>query len=273
VDDEMSFLPHTLSFFGHVSDPLTGLDADFLNEVSGDDAPLSKVLMRMMTAISPEAQAQRLTNIPDPWPVPQVLTGKAWQENDDLPAWKADERKLFLIFKQLVNDRRKSTRYYQAFTQLCHKYPQSETLQHLRCSYLGEWESPQVVRQEIQTLLQEHPGWLFLRLQWARSFLHEEHPEPENFRAALQDKLLLEQHLPDLEGPLTDLLIYQFHLELYLFFCLQRYLPRAAWCFNVCCTTVSEPEIMESLAPFILAAVDLESSDPAFQHMLQFLKP
>lgn len=268
----MDFLPHTLSFFGSVSEPLNGLDAQFLEQPQLDEEPLSKVLMRMMTLLSPEEQAERLENR-DMLPQPSLIRGQAWDENSALPPLKPEERRLLSVFKQLVSDHRKSTRYYDAFSQLCQQYPDLEYLEHLRCSYLAEWGDTVLLRREVQALLERHPGWLFLRLLLARSYLHEDHPEPQGFLMAMQHKLLLEEHLPALESPLSDLLVYQFHLDLYLFFSLQRQLPRAAWCFNVCCHTVSEPEVMEPLAPFIMAGIESTDSDLDFAELLSFLKP
>lgn len=44
---ESEFLPHSLSLFGAVEGPLTGLDLDFLSEASGEQT-LSAALMHMI---------------------------------------------------------------------------------------------------------------------------------------------------------------------------------------------------------------------------------
>lgn len=273
MTNESEILPHTLSLFGSVDSPLTGLDMSFFEDPTMDNEALSTVLVRMMTMLTPEEQASRLKLVQDQWPQPRLLSWQSWQEEDHLPALKPEERRLFQIFKQLISDHRKATRYFHDFKALCDRYPDNELLHQMLCSYLAEWDSPESLRNHIQATLNEHPGWLFLRLLLARSYLHEDKPDFEGFQNALDRKLLLEQHLSSLENPLSDLLVYQFHLELYLFFSLQAELPRAAWCFNVCCTTVSDPNIMESLAPFILAAVDTEQADTAFSELMRFLKP
>lgn len=262
------FMTQSLSLQANQSKPAGALEALF----DTHDQPLDQMLATLMTALEPEEQARRLARHPDGLPLPQPLQWSAWDEEDTLAGMDSAERRLYHSFDQVLLNRRKSGKYLQQFQELVARYPDRETLAQLELSYRFLWEAPEQVRPRAEATLSRHPGWLVVRLLLARSYLHEDRLDTQRFEATLQQRLLLHEHLPFLESPLSDLLVYQFHLDLYLYFALTGRLKRAAYAYNLC-TRAATSEAMLSLAPLLLATVSEGPRDQAFQELVLFLKP
>jgi len=272
MSESFEFLPHTLSFHQTVTEPLTGLDESFLSLPAFENQPLEQVLTELMITLTPRQLAKRLALEPDDLPLPEPVQGQPWEENQDLPPLDKAEQRLYQIFNQLLRDQRKSSKYLQAFEALCEQYPESEHLQQLRANYYLTWQGRSAAQALLSEKLTQHPGWLWLRLMLARTYLHDDQVDVQGFRASLAHKLNLHEHLPGLETPLTDLLIYQFHLDLYLFFSLQGNLRRATYCFSACHENISDPSILQPLAVFVLAGVPEDGFKRSFNQLLRFVR-
>lgn len=264
------FMTQSLSLQANQHKPAGALEALFGEQTQ--DQPLDQMLATLMTSLDPEEQARRLAQHPDGLPLPVPLSWTAWDEEETLVGLDSAERRLYHSFDQVLMNRRKSGKYLAQFQELVARYPERETLAQLELSYRFLWEPPELVRPRAEAVLARHPGWLVVRLLLARSFLHEDHLDTHRFEATLQQRLLLHEHLPFLETPLTDLLVYQFHLDLYLYFALTGRLKRAAYAYNLC-SRAATSEAMLSLAPLLLATVSEGPRDRAFQELLNFLKP
>ncbi|MBF2052717.1 MAG: hypothetical protein IGS03_04540 [Candidatus Sericytochromatia bacterium] len=276
MQDNFALLPHTLSFHqARLSEPLAGLDADILNEPLLQNQPLDQALADLMCKPRPERLLQRLQQYlarqPDPWPLPQPLRWQNWLDSEELPPLSPEQRRTHQIFEQLLRDRRKSGKYLQAFEALCAAYPDSESLQQLRLAYYLDWAPLPRAREAMQAVLADQPGFLFVRLMLARTYLQEDDLDTAGFCASLNQRLTLHEHLDSLSTPLTELLVYQFHLDLFLFFSLQGHMARAAWCFHTCAQAVSDPAILTPLAPFVLSGLPEDQLQPGLRQLLRLL--
>lgn len=265
MSEELLFLPHTLSLHGPVNEPLSGFSDGLLEEDSGR---FETVLAYLMGRLEPSELVQRM-QMRDGWPLPQAVDWVPWSEAEWLEGLSTADKRLYRIFEQLVHEHRKSGKYFAAFQTMCQHYPREPFLQ-LLMAYRFEWEPPESVQLDCRKLLAVHPGWLNLRLLLARSYLKEDQLDFNAFLEVMQQKVNLHEHQP--EKPFTDLLVYQFHLDMYLFFTLKGHLERAAYCFNLCSRTATQPGILDSLAPLVLAALEQGPDDPAFKAFLKFLK-
>lgn len=267
--EDSYILPHTLSFHGLVTEPLSGLDDDLMAH-SGDS--LDSVLVQLMTAIDSAEMARRIARLGDPWPAPEAVQWQAWDESKWFDCLSPADKRLHRAFDYLVLEHRKSGRYLAAFTEMAARLD-SEPCYQLLLDYRFEWEPVQIVRESAIALLQTHPDWLLIRLLLARSYLKEDALDVQTFEKVMQYGLNFNQHLPYLSQPPSDLLVYQFHLDLYLFYALQGQLERAAYCFNVCRQAASDASVMDSLAPLILSKMETGPDDSDFQRLLNFLSP
>ncbi|MEZ0371998.1 MAG: hypothetical protein ACAI44_23105 [Candidatus Sericytochromatia bacterium] len=274
--EDESFLPLTLSVRGSQPKPLEGLTEAIFDEArvpQRQDLPLDRLLTLLMSTPANEVLAKRLAAEADAWPPPRPVSWISWVPEMGLPELAPTDRRTYRAFDQIVLDGRKSGKYEQAFAELASRHPDIETFAQLQVGYMLNWAVPETTRRFAQELLEKHPGWMMVRLQLARSYLKEQQLDLEDFVAAMGHRLNLYEHLDQLETPLTDLLVYQFHLDLYLFFALKGELKRAAYCFNVCHAAASQPEGLVPLAPLLLASLDPESGAAAFRELVRFLKP
>lgn len=273
--EEETFLPHTLSLQGASHKPVGGLTEAIFDEASSSQRqhlPLDRLLTLLMSSPDSAVLARRLGNNPDEWPLPQALQWQAWDPERGLPELQPEDRRLLQIFEQIVFDHRKSSKYESAFAELQARYPDTELFSHLLASYRFSWHPLETSRQFAEQELSRHPGWLLVRLQLARSYLKEDQLDLEAFATVMNHRLNMHEHLENLESHLNDLLVYQFHIDLFLFFALKGNLRRAAFCFNQAHKASSQPEGLVALAPLLLASLDPESGVQAFRELVRFLK-
>ncbi|PKL79496.1 MAG: hypothetical protein CVV27_01765 [Candidatus Melainabacteria bacterium HGW-Melainabacteria-1] len=274
--EDDSFLPHTLNLRGSAPKPLGGLTEAIFAEVpipKNQDMPLDRLLMMLMISPDPALLASRLAEQDDHLPTPQPLTWVDWVPEQGLPELSPEDRRTFRAFEQIVLDGRKSSKYEQAFALLQTQFPDIEAFAQLLTGYRFNWHPIAPARAFARELLSRHPGWLLVRLQLARSYLKEDKIDLDSFTAVMRQRLNLDQHLDELESPLTDLLVYQYHLDMYLFFALTGQLNRAAYCFRICHAAASRPEGLQPLAPLVLSSLDPEVGAAAFKQLVRFLKP
>lgn len=269
---EYTALPHTLSFHTPtVETPLTGLPDDVFTDVQSGDT-LETLLFRLMRSMPSEEIARRLKNHPDEYPLPQALEPVPWQEKIDLPELSREDLRNYRVFRQLVMDERKSTRYFEAFSELLQRHPDVEGLNYLSYAYQLLWsKDKEGVLNQLRTCLQAHPDWLHLRLLLARYVLDES--DTQGFLDAMDQRINLHEHAPEMSSTLTDILVYQFHIDVYIFCCLTGRPHRAAYCFSRCCEVSSDDNFMQPLASFILANQDVQSGVKVMQDLAQFLQP
>lgn len=275
-EEEESLLPLTLSLRGSDPKPIGGLTDAIFDEArtpQRQDLPLDRLLTLLMTAPATATLAQRLA-VEDPSePAPTPVSGEPWQPDAGVPALEPADRRTYRAFEQIVLENRKSSKYEQAFSELLSRYPDVEPFAQLEMSYLLSWYDSDRARSFAQAQLARHPGWMMVRLQLARSCLKEQQLELQDFIDVMNGSLNLVDHVAGLETPLTDLLIYQFHLDIYLFFALKGNLKRAAYNFNACHAAASQPEGLIPLAPLLLASLDPDGGAAEFRDLVRFLKP
>lgn len=275
-EEDDSFLPLTLSVRGSAQKPLEGLTEAIFEEArtpQRQDLPLDRLLTMLMSTPASEVLARRLEAQDPSQPAPRPVSWGPWMPEAGLPELDPADKRTYRAFEQIVLENRKSGKYEMAFRDLLGRYPDVEAFAQLYLGYLVHWHPPEAARDFARSQLERHPGWMMVRLQLARSFLKEQQLELDQFTAALDDKLNLHEHLEALETPLTDLLVYQFHLDLYLFYALKGELLRAAYCFNVCHSAASQPEGLVPLAPLLLASLDPDNGASSFRDLVRFLKP
>lgn len=274
--EDEHFLPHTLNVSGSAPKPLGGLTDAIFEEAATpqrQNLPLDKLLTLLMSTPDSQSLANRLNEADDYLARPQPVSYIPWMPDTGLPELTPEDKRTFRAFEQIVLDGRKSSKYEQAFADLVSRYPDVEAFTQLQVGYRFSWHPLEEARKYARSLLQAHPGWLMVRLQLARSYLKEERLELETFVSVMRQRLNLHEHLDDLESPLTDLLVYQYHLDLYLFFAIKGQLKRAAYCFNVCHHAASQPEGLIPLAPLLLASLEPDKGAAAFRELVRFLKP
>lgn len=275
-EEDDSILPLTLSVRGpsvQTAGGLTDAIAEEAQSPQRQDLPLDRLLTLLMTTPATETLAQRLA-IEDPGaPIPVPVAGRPWEADAGVPELETTDRRTYRAFEQIVLENRKSGKYELAFDDLLQRFPDVEAFAQLKMGYLLNWYPAEAARQFARTQLERHPGWMLVRLQLARSFLKEQALDLNDFIAVLDGRLNLDQHLAELETPLTDLLVYQYHLDLFLFYALQGNLRRAAYCFNACHAAASQPEGLIPLAPLLLASLDPDSGADGFRQLVRFLKP
>lgn len=268
---ELLILPHTLTWHGQGE---VNISTDARSQIDGEEqaqvASLEELLTRMM--LSPEhieQWQQSLRALDDGLPIPEPLVFSSWHDEDLRACLNAEQKRLYQVFQQLLQDERKSTRYAEAFRALCEQFSDQETLWHMHFAYAYRWGNPDLAL--LQRKLAEHPHWLFLRLLYARETLKEEHFSAEAYQEAMGNKLLLQLH-DDERLVFTDLLVYQFHLDLFMFFALAGQLERAAFAFWQAHAACSVPEALQSLALFVLSTCEQGPDDPRFVKFARFLQ-
>jgi hypothetical protein len=254
--------------------PIGGLTEAIFEEVQDNqqNLPLDRLLTLLMSSPDATLLAKRLSLLNDPWPIPKQIDYAAWQPDHDEYTLSPEDRRTLRAFDQIVFDNRKSTKYAHQFADLQSRYSHIEFFAQLLCNYYFAWNPLEDAREFANQLLSQHPGWLLIRLQVARSYLKESDLNFAGFETAMNHCLNLDQHLEQLSSPLNDLLVYQYHIDLFLYFAFTGHLMRAAYCFNVAHKSASNPEGLVSLAPLILASVDPESGTQAFRELVKFLK-
>ncbi len=268
---ELLVLPHTLTWHGQGE---VNIQSDARSQITGEEqqhmAGLEVLLSQMMLSPQHLQQWQRsLATLADGLPVPEALPFEPWHDEDLLQLLSPEQKRVYRVFQQLLQDERKSQRYAEAFQGLCEAFPEQETLWHMYFAYAYRWGKVDTAL--LQDKLQQHSHWLFLRLLYARETLKEEDFDPERYREAMGQKLLLQEHLSP-ELILTDLLVYQFHLDTFMFFSLAGHLERAAFSFWQAHAACSVPEALYSLALFLLATCEKGPEDPRFVQFVKFLQ-
>lgn len=274
--EDEHFLPHTLSVSGSAQKPLGGLTEAIFEAAPAaqrQDMPLDRLLTLLMSAPDTALLIKRLREEPDGQPIPEPVAYAPWYPDADLPPLSSEERRTFRAFEQIVLEGRKSGKYEQAFNEIHARYPDVEAFAQLLLGYRLIWGPLEAARDFARGQLARHPGWLMVRLQLARSYLKEERLDLAGFAEAMDHRFCFHEHLAALESPATDLLVYQYHLELYLYYAIRGQLKRAAYCFNVCHKAASQPEGLIPLAPLLLASLDPEQGASAFRQVVRFLKP
>jgi hypothetical protein len=273
-DAELLVLPHTLTWHGQGG---MNIASDARSQMSGDEqeqvSSLEMLLSQLMLMPRSLAQWQRtLSALNDNLAVPETLAFVPWTDDALLAQLSPEQKRVYQVFQQLLQDERKSTRYYDAFVALCQHYPEEETLWHMKFAYDYRWR--QGPGDELQSLLVSHPHWLFLRLLAARESLKEDEFLPAVYQDVLAQRLLLHEHLQAAgeDLVLTDLLVYQFHLDVFMFFSLTGQLERAAFAFWQAHEACSVPEALYPLSLFVLATCEKGPEDPRFVSFAQCLQ-
>ena len=271
---ELLGLPHTLTWHGQGS---VNIASDARSQMSGDEqeqvSSLEMLLSQLMLMPQSIKQWQHtLQALNDGLAVPEALSFAPWTDDGLLAQLTPEQKRVYQVFQQLLQDERKSTRYYDLFVALCQQYPEEETLWHMKFAYDYRWR--QGPGPELQSLLGRHPHWLFLRLLAARESLKEDQFLPAVYQEVLDQRLLLHEHVQAAGEALvlTDLLVYQFHLDLFMFFSLTGQLERAAFAFWQAHEACSVPEALYPLSLFVLATCEKGPEDPRFVRFAQGLQ-
>lgn len=179
------------------------------------------------------ALAQALARLDDGLPLPAVFDWQAPEPVELAGRFSQDEIKTVVVFEQILQQKRKSGKYYQEMKSLAERHPTPE-LEALLVTYLTQW-LPGEAEQRIRNCLAEHPDWLLLRSLWATRVLMEAAPEQMPlalvvFLERMQDKLELHQHL---DGPVREDLVNVFYSATALFFLHADQPERALYSLNV----------------------------------------
>lgn len=273
-DAEVLVLPHTLTWHGQGG---MNISSDARSQISGDEqeqvTSLEILLSELMLMPQHIQQWQQtLGALDDGLAIPEALSFGAWTDDALLARLSPEQKRVYHVFQQLLQDERKSTRYYDLFVALCQTCADEETLWHMKFAYDYRWR--QGPGPELQALLASHPHWLFLRLLAARESLKEDEFLPEVYREVMAQQLFLHEHQQSAGDALvlTDLLVYQFHLDLFMFFALTGQLERSAFAFWQAHEACSVPEALYPLSLFVLATCERGPEDPRFVHFAQSLQ-
>lgn len=273
-DAELLVLPHTLTWHGQGG---MNIASDARSQMSGDEQEqvLSLEVLLSQLMLMPQHLQQwqhTLRALDDGLAIPKPLDFEAWNDEALVTKLSPEHKRVYQVFQQLLQDERKSTRYYELFVHLCQTYADEETLWHMKFAYDYRWQ--QGSGSELQSLLALHPHWLFLRLLAARESLKEDDFLPETYKEVMAQQLLLHEHQQSAGAALvlTDLLVYQFHLDLFMFFALTGQLERAAFAFWQAHEACSVPEALYPLSLFVLATCERGPEDPRFVRFAQSLQ-
>lgn len=236
-----------------------------------------EIFIPWVTGHDPAALAERLKNLQDGQPVPGAIDLQpAPDEEAGDQAYTSADRRTVKVFRELLKQERKSSKYLHEIRQVLERYPNDSRLARLLLSYLLRWEGPESAGHFARTKLAEHPDWLYLRFAWASQVMFRtdpRNPEPEQlerFLAILNQQLLLEAHFEtgrQLEAD-AALMFYQATGFYYL---LQRQLERAVFAINqAAALDPQNPLLAMTLMAF--TAITVENTERARQ-LRDFLLP
>ncbi|HEY9841160.1 MAG: hypothetical protein ACAI44_20705, partial [Candidatus Sericytochromatia bacterium] len=202
-----------------------------------------------------QAYARRLESLNDGLPAPQVFSwSDSGSDQEDLErslGLTADEIRVRRVFSQIMEQKRKSGKHYQAFAELCAHYPGSERLSLELSDYLLRWQPEAGIRQ-LQALAASHPDWLLLRTQLATVLVLQGPPEElpagtlEVAAELLDGRLELHQHLKQDDQLPEAGLVWSFYYATAGIFIAQSRFERALYCLNVC-ARIHPPERLDPL--------------------------
>lgn len=194
--------------------------------------------------------ARSLSQLDDGLPIPRVFSWDPPEPIELQLGLTPDDIKTVLVFEQLLQQKRKSGKHFQALKELAARHPAPE-LEMLLLTYLTQW-LPAEAEQRFAAQLEAHPDWLLLRSLWATRGLLEAPPEHlplalVAFLARMNDRLELHQHV---DGPVRADLANVFYHATSLFFLLADRPERALYGLNVLSRTgpaASAEKLLERL--------------------------
>ena len=273
TESELLVLPRPLSM--HQQGELniaTSATEDLLNQYGDEEDQLEILLARLMLKPQTLTQWQHaLKHLEDDLGVPEAVKVEAWNDETLLSQFSTAQKRLYLVFQQLLQDERKSTKYHQAFYELCQLFPAEESLWHMHFHYVDRWKvgEPAQRQQELKDCLSEHPDWLMVRLLYARQFLKESDADfAKRYATALDHKFLLHEHTQNAD----EMVAYQFYLDTYMYFALSGQLHRASFAFWQAHQVCSTPDGLYPLALFILSTCENGPEDSRFASWAHFMQ-
>ncbi|HEY9841793.1 MAG: hypothetical protein ACAI44_20655 [Candidatus Sericytochromatia bacterium] len=225
-----------------------------------------------------KAYARRLESLDDGLPAPQVFSwSDSGADHENLErslGLTADEVRVRRVFSQIMEQKRKSGKHYQAFAELCARYPDSERLSLELNDYLLRWQ-PEAGKRQLQELAARHPDWLLLRTQLATVLVLQGPPEElpagtlEAASVLLDGRLELHQHLQLDEHDRPEAgLVWSFYYATAGIFIAQGRFERALYSLNVC-ARIHPPERLDPLLVLLFMRQDDQASD----RLRRFLSP
>ncbi|HEY9843638.1 MAG TPA: hypothetical protein V6D23_24415 [Candidatus Obscuribacterales bacterium] len=197
-----------------------------------------EIFLPWVTGHDPGALSERLSALKDGLPVPGPVDQRPARPEVELDqAFASADRRTVKVFRELLKQERKSSKYYRELQHVFERNPDDQRLARLLLSYLLRWEGPESAAHFARHQLGLHPDWLNLRCAWASQVMfrtNPRQPEPEqlaSFLDILQHQLLLEQHLSEGQTPDTDT-AQLFYQSIAFFHLLQRQLERAVFAIN-----------------------------------------
>ena len=275
TEPESLVLPHTLSMHGlgpiHIdADTHSEMQAAQTDHLGQLTTHLAQLLLR------PESLQQwrrGLVRLDDGLPLPEPLVVRPWDGESSVDQLESSDRRLCRIVEQLIQDERKSSKYFQQLQDLYQRHELQE-LALMYFSYAAEWDflSQETWRSEIARCVAEHPEWLDLRLRYARDHLVETEGGEilglPRFEEIMEHGFLLHAY----PGEHHELTAYQFYLDMYMFFLLSDRFERAAYAFWQAHAYTSQPEALQGLTLLVLARCENGPEDPRFRELVRFIK-
>ncbi len=180
-----------------------------------------------------EAYAKKLAELNDGLPLPQVFS---WEEPEAVEhqlRLEPEDIKTVLVFEQILQQKRKSGKHYQAMKELSERHPAPE-LEMLLITYLTQW-LPNEAESRFHQQLEAHSDWLLLRSLWSTRLMMEAPPELmpaalAAFKERMQNKFELHEHV---SGPVAADLVNTFYYATALYFLNSNQPERCLYSINV----------------------------------------
>ena len=232
-------------------------DFEFEDEES-EMPPVAEMLQAMFLGFELPAFAERLASLDDGLPLPQVFDWKEALLPETVLDFNADDRRTYAVFRQIVEQERKSGKYLQAMQALCARYPDSQELQLDLVAYLTQWH-PEAGQSLSRELLAAHPEWLLVRLHEATRLILQapdaDLPDeaPSAFVELLQHKLELHQHLEGRQATTEE--VFAFYHATAAYYIATGHFERAIYSLNAC-ACIEPGEALEPLLLHLLIGMD-----------------
>lgn len=259
MDLELEHLSQSLSLSGQaITSPIEKTQQDVL-----------PMLGLVFLGYDLKAYAERLAKLNDGLALPQVFD---WTEPEPVEfqlRLEPEDIKTVLVFEQILQQKRKSGKHYQAMKTLAEAHPAPE-LEMLLITYLTQW-LPGEAEQRFSDKLAEHPDWLLLRTLWATRILLEAPPELmpgalQVFKERMLDKFELHEHV---SGPVPSDLVNTFYYATALYYLHSQQPERCLYSLNVIERTGPRQGALKLLEK-LLTQVDINGQREQLQ---QFVAP
>lgn len=232
----MSFSASSMSLHGQPDALLPALAADRFDAEDADtELSLEEMTQGLFLGYDPATFARHLAALDDGLPLPEIFSWRlAPTLAESVAGLSADERRIHTVMRQLLEQKRKSGKYFAAFRAVCQAHPDSEYLMLQALAYLQLWDPDQADALEA-SLVMLHPTWLTMRFTRAAQMLlltDPNDPDPEalaNFRDLMDDRYELHEHSRD---P-NDEEVMMFYSATAAYFTLTGHFFRAIYSLNL----------------------------------------